>query len=328
MTSKYYLPWLVALALAVGCSDDSTDKPTPDAGADAKVTTDDAKVTNEASTPDKGSTPDTTKSTKLTVAAVQYGGGNYTYASGCSDDICGLGYYIKEAAQKGASLIVTPEYAQSQKTAELSPKVGDAPAQSANWKDGGIIKTYAKLADTLNVTLVFNLITQEGTGSSAKLYNTSVAVGPDGKVVGRHYKYQLFSNESSQLTPGPDLKTSYFTTAAGKAALMICADAQCLVNGLTINSDCTSHSATMLKALFSGKPKLLLFSAFWTVGGTSMWASLNVQKKLAMQGVWVIAANTTKGQGYGGGIWKPGGDALKTVQNAKPTVVMGDIPIK
>ena len=41
-----------------------------------------------------------------------------------------------------------------------------------------------------------------------------------------------------------------------------------------------------------------------------------------------LAANTTAGQGYGGGIWKPGGTALKIVQDSKPSVVVGDIPLR
>jgi len=299
--------------LALSCSGGDSEKdggpaPRPDKG-----------------TPDKSTTPDVRPAGIYRVAAVQYSSGQYGKVDGCTSDICALTKLTEQAAGQGAQLVVTPEYATDQGLSEPAPKVGDTPGSDGKWKEGSIAKTYAKLADKLDIISVFNLITEDQAG---KLYNTDVAVGPDGKVLARHYKFELFGGESSLLTPGPDIATSFFDTPVGKAGLLICADAQCIVTNLQASPDCSSHAITLLKEYFAKKPKMVVFSAAWTIGGTGIWAAMNVQQKVAKDGnVWFVGANNIAGDGRGGGIWKPGGEQLKTTQSATPTVVMGDIPL-
>ena len=318
--SKYSLMTMLVALVAVSCSDD-----------DVKAGNQDGSVGKEAGTPDKGPTPDSAppKPTSLKVAAVQYTSGDYTSAKGCSDDICGLTYYIKEAAGKGATLIVTPEYSQDQKVAEQAPMIGDKPATDSKWSSAKLLPAFAKLADELNVTLILNLVTQEGSGSSAKLYNTSVALDKEGKAVARHYKFELFGGEATQLTVGPDTKTSLLDTAAGKAAILICADAQCIVTKLSAGQSCTAHSVTLLTELFlQKKPKLVLFSAAWTIpAGNAPWGSIEVLKQIAQNNVWVVAAGNTRSKGLGGGVWKPGGEVVKSTTSTVPSVIVAEIPI-
>ncbi len=316
----YGIPLAALLMVALwGCSDDDVD-----------LQADSAPVAKDAgTTPDKKAKPDAAL-THLKVAAVQYGATDYSTVKGCSDDICGLSYHIRAAAKAKARLVVTPEYFQKQKYAEMSPSVGDKPGSDSRWKQGSAVKTFSALADQLNITLVYNLITQVGSGSSAKLYNTAVAVGPDGKVVARHYKFQLFGSESKQLTVGDSIKSSFFQTPAGRAGLLICADAQCVVTNMSVSVDCTSHSVSMLKSYFATKPRLVLFSSFWTVGSSNpTWWSLKIQEKLARQGkVWLVVANTTKGAGSGGGIYDPTGKVIKQVDKSAPVILYADIPLK
>ena len=313
------LSLLLAGALALGCSDDTDN--------DA-----DAGLADLGLTADTGPKPDKagSKPTSFKVGAIQYTKGDFIAASGCFDDLCGLGFFIKKAAKEGAMLVVLPEYSLSQKTAEQAPNIGDKPATDAKWKSAKFLPGFAKLADEQNLTVVVNLITQVGSGSAAKLYNTNVALDKDGKVIGRHYKFQLFSNEASQLTAGPDLKTTFFDTPAGKAGMLICADAQCIVTGLNTSVDCSAHSVKLLKEYFmQQKPKLVLFSAAWTIPSGSTWGSLDVQKKIAKDGnVWLVGAGNTKSGGPGGGVWKPGGTPVKTTTASVPSVIYAVLPLK
>ena len=310
-----------ALLLTLACSDDT------DADTDAGVATADSS----APTPDKTVTPDKGKLTVLKVAAVQYGGGTFATAPSCFDDLCGLTHYIKEAAKNKALVVTTPEYALGiyQKTYEPAPKIGDMPATAAAYKDTKITKTLAKLADEQNITLTFNLQTKD----SAGYYNTLIAIDDTGKVVAYHHKFQLFGTEGKTLIPGKSNKESFFDTPAGKAGLLICADVQCIINGMNVNTDCTAHAKTMLMEYFNiYKPKVVLFSAYWTVGptnGNKMWWALTVQETVAKQGnAWVVAANTTNGAGKGGGIYKPGGAIVKQTEASTPSVIYAEIPIK
>lgn len=306
------LSFFAALQLAA-CSDDSGGTPSSDARVDQQVAGD-ISVDGPAAT-------------ALKVAAVQYSEGNHSAVANCDDDICGVEHFIREAAGNGATIIATPEYSQDQSTAELAPAIGDTPATDSRWAEGTITKTYAKLAAELKVTVIFNLIAQEGEGTTAKLYNTNLAVDPTGKVISRHYKFQLFGGEDQQLSPGQTIADSFFQTPSGLAGMMICADAQCIVTKLNATPDCTTHSVQMIKDYFAKKPKIIFFSSFWTVGGTGIWAALNVQKQVAIDGdVWLVAANNTAGQGKGGAIFKPGGEEVTKHFSDKPAVIYAEIP--
>lgn len=279
------------------------------------------------STPQSDAQVDNGASSALKVAGVQYSSGDYSHVENCDDDICGLSHFVREAATAGATIIATSEYSQDQDVSELSPAIGDNPATDARWEDGSITKSFSKLAAELNITLTFVLIVHDTEDANASLFNAAYAVGPDGSVLARHYKFQLFGSEAAQLTAGDNIVGSFFETPAGLAGLMICADAQCIVTGLTQTPDCTAHSIEMLKAYFQKEPKLIFFSAYWTVGGTSMWAALNVQKQVAVDGaVWLIAANNTQGDGKGGAIYDPQGTQIDIHAESVPGIVYGEIP--
>lgn len=313
---------LLSLALLgfVACGNDSGQ--TPDGGGAADV----AVADQQQTTPDTGPAP-----TAYKMAAVQYSSGNYSYAPDCADDNCGVTYFMREAVKNGARLVVSPEAVLDQEAAELPPEIGDIPADDARWAEGTLLKHFSKLARELKAIVVFQLITQE----NGNLYNTSVALGENGQTLARHYKFQLFGGESGYYTPGPDLSRAFFDTPAGRAGLMICADAQCimvavLAGSFTVTPDCTQHSIDMTKEYFLSekKPDIVLFSAFWTVGSGS-WAAMNMQKEVAQQtDVWLVGSNNTAGDGRGGGIFKPGGELLTSHVSAEPGIIYGELPFK
>jgi predicted amidohydrolase len=311
--------WSLILALTLtfsaGCSTDNGEEP---GDPDGSILL------------DKGATPDNKVDplpTSYKVAAVQYGSGDYSkQTQSCSDDLCGLSAYIRTAAKNKAKLVVVPEYSTGQKAYEPSPKIGDKPATDSRWASGSIIKTFAKLADELEITLVFNLITEDG----STRYNTNLAVDKEGEVVARHYKFQLFAGEASKYTPGPSVNTSFFDTPAGRAGMLICADAQCVVTGLKTSTDCSAHAVTQLQTFFGKKPDLVVFSALWTVGPSNpSWYSVAVQAQIATGAkVWVVGANTTEGAGYGGGIFDPTGKEVAVSKKPTPAIMYAEIPFK
>ncbi|MCC6746054.1 MAG: carbon-nitrogen hydrolase family protein [Deltaproteobacteria bacterium] len=315
---------LAAIPMLCACSSSSG------ASSDGAPPSGDARASRDGgAASDRGASPDAAATT-FRVAGVQYADGDFSKVPGCGDDLCGLTHFVKDAAKKGARLVVTPEYAIDQKTSEPAPAKGDALTTDARFTDGSILRTLGKLADELNVTLVFNLITQEGSGGAAKLHNTQVAVGPDGKVLARHYKFHLFGGEGKQLAPGTHVTENYFDTPVGKAGLLICADIQCSVNG--VGPDCAADEMKLLQEFVAQKPALALFSAYWTVGpanaGSSIWWPLNVQKNFATQTkMFVVAANTTKAPGAGGGIFDPEGATLASSELNTPAVVLADLPL-
>jgi len=267
----------------------------------------------------------------IKVAGVQYGHGSADKVGSCADDNCAVTQLVTEAAAQGAKIIVTSEYALDQTKAEPSPEVGDLPATDDTWDDGSLQRTYSRLADELNVVLIIDLITQTGTGEEAKLYNTQVAFDHRGQVVARHYKFHLFGGEKAQYTPGDSFEHNFFDTPAGKMGLLICADIQCVVNG--VGADCSAVEWQKLKEFTANKPDAVFFSAYWTVGEPSgaheVWWPTNVQRKYAEQAkAWVIAANTTVGAGRGGGIFEPDGTVVEQTTSDVPSVIYGELPKK
>jgi len=272
----------------------------------------------------KGPIADLPPLTSYKVAAIQYDG-DYATVAGCSDDLCGITSYVKEAKKSGALLVVAAEGAISQKTYETSPNLGDHPGGDSRWSEGTIIKTMSKLADDENLTLVFHLRVLEG---STK-YSASIAVDPTGEVIARHYKFDLYTGET--VTPGTSVDKSFFETPAGKAGMLICADVECLVTGLKPTENCAATSPDILKAFAAQKPSIVVFSTAWTIPGDESWpwSIKAVLKNIATSfQSYVVAANSTHGGGPGGGVYKPDGTAITSDFSGKPMVLYAELPLK
>lgn len=247
---------------------------------------------------DASAAPDLTPS-GVKVAAIQYGPGDHSHVESCSDDVCGLLHHVDLAAAGGALLVVTPEYALDQSTAEPAPAVGSDSAAAAS----ALVRTFGARAKQHGIHLVLDLLTSSGGAT----HNTQVAFGPDGKVVALHHKFNLFQNEVTYLTPGTDV--SVFSTPLGPVGLLICADIYgdpTLVNKLT---------QTL-------QPRVVALSLFW-VKAVPENAYYFFSKAY---GVYLLAANTTKAPGQGGGIYDPEGEPLAHAGAQAPSVVLAEIP--
>jgi predicted amidohydrolase len=289
-----------------------------------KATTKDKGTTKDLGSPPKDVylPPDLPIAGSIKVAAVQYGPGLHGFAPGCSNDVCGLSYFVTQAKNNGALYIVTPEGALPQQTAELSPNLGDKPT---TWTSSPLLKSMSTLADDLGVTVLFNLILQEGSGSAAKLYNSEVAVDGSGTVVSRHYKYYLYGEAG--ITPGTSC-CDLFQTPVGQAGSLICADINCIVD-LKAVGNCTTTALNLMNSYASKKPQITFFSSFWMSTGSldPYWQPNQVQSKFAKHAsTYMVAANIIYKDYHGGGVYRPDGTPISVVNTTTPGIAYAVIP--
>lgn len=125
---------------------------------------------------------------------------------------------IREAAAGGARIVVTTEcfldgYAIKDKSIPLE----EYRALGEPIPDGKYFRKLAALAAELKIHLVAGLTEADGD----LRYNTSVLIGPDGKLIGKYRKHAL-EHELVRNTPGTN--TPAFGTPFGRLGMMICAD--------------------------------------------------------------------------------------------------------
>ncbi|MGE3313930.1 MAG: carbon-nitrogen hydrolase family protein [Planctomycetaceae bacterium] len=139
---------------------------------------------------------------------------------------------VREAAAKGAQLVVTPEGVlegylinvvneekDPARKAELTKKFYEI----AEPLDGPYIQRFLKLTDELNVHLILGFLEREG----ETFYNTAALLGPDGKLVGRYHKThfaQGYDINPKGYIPGDEYPV--FNIGSLKVGMMICFDRQ------------------------------------------------------------------------------------------------------
>jgi predicted amidohydrolase len=128
---------------------------------------------------------------------------------------------IARAAGHGARLVVAPEASMHEFG---SPDVPLAPV--AEPLDGAFVTGLREEARRHAVTVVAGMFEQVGASDLA--YNTVVAVGPDGELVGRYRKQHLFDSlgwlESKRLAPGDPAERLVFDCGGVTVGVMTCYD--------------------------------------------------------------------------------------------------------
>jgi predicted amidohydrolase len=120
--------------------------------------------------------------------------------------------FVEQAAARGADIVCLPE-------GITAVGNGLSYAQAAEAVPGPTTEFLGDLARRLHVWIVAGLYERSG----ARLYNTAVLVGRDGKLVGRYRKMSLPDEEiEGGITPGSE--TPVFETDFGRVGLMICWD--------------------------------------------------------------------------------------------------------
>ena len=125
---------------------------------------------------------------------------------------------IRRATAGGAKIVVTTEcFLDGYAIADKSIPLETYRALGEPIPEGKYFKRLAALADELNVHLVAGMLEADG----EKRYNTTVLIGPDGKLIGRYHKQKL-GHESVRNSPGKE--SLVFEIRYGRVGLMICAD--------------------------------------------------------------------------------------------------------
>jgi len=141
---------------------------------------------------------------------------------------------IRMAANVGAKVVVTPEYGntgnhiQVDERRHASTTIPAPPTALPLWEmeDDGIdayLVSYARLANELGIYIVTNTLECEDKGGERNYYNTMVAIDPEGKVVARYRKINLYMVEYMLETSGDE--TCSFDTPWGRFGLLLCFDA-------------------------------------------------------------------------------------------------------
>lgn len=138
-----------------------------------------------------------------------------------------LDRYIVEAALHGAKLVVTPEFAtvgypdipalpaeedDYQSRDDIAPYVEPVPGPTTNH--------FARLAKQLGIYLHIGL--PEVDVATQEYFNSVVVLNPQGEVIARYRKMNLWDGEEKFLSPGTD--PILYTSPFGNVGLAVCAD--------------------------------------------------------------------------------------------------------
>ena len=135
--------------------------------------------------------------------------------------------YVREAAGKGAQMIITPEFSivgypyhpslppeedNFQNRQEITPYVESIPGPSITY--------FSALAKELKVYLHVGLAEVEA--GTSKYFNTVIALDPQGNVAAKYHKIHLYQVERQFLSEGTEPVT--YGSAFGKVGIVVCSD--------------------------------------------------------------------------------------------------------
>ncbi|HET6818762.1 MAG TPA: carbon-nitrogen hydrolase family protein [Mycobacteriales bacterium] len=133
-----------------------------------------------------------------------------------------LGELVGQAAALGATLVVAPECSMHGFGSADTPL-----APVAEPLDGAFVTGLKKCASRHSVTVVAGMF-EPVEGDAARAYNTVVAVGPDGELIGRYRKQHLFDAlgwfESKRLEAGSVDERLVFDCGEFTVGVMTCYD--------------------------------------------------------------------------------------------------------
>lgn len=246
------------------------------------------------------STPTAPSGDPVVIAAIQIGAPDEQLTEACDDDdhTCMAEQLVERAATQGADVVILPEYALDQHEDEPDPEVGGSPGD-----DQPVLSRFAAAAEAAGIYLFVHLTTEGAPGG--ELFSTLVALGPDGTVVAKHHKIELYGPERATLTPGT--APTAVDTPFGRVGMLICAD---------LYADPSVH-----RALAALDVDIVVVANQWTVAGATRWQAAFARD----WNVHLAAANDATGPGRGGGVFGPDGRALAVHQEPTSAVVVATI---
>jgi len=246
--------------------------------------------------------PDQSQPT-VTVAAINYTGFPLEddAPDPCGGDpACQVEMMVREAAERGAQLVVVSEYAFDGIDPEHDAWVGHRPLPNAPLQ-----YQFGKLAEELGIYLVVPLETYRGEAT----FMTQVAFDDDGVAVAKHHKMVLYGEEADHLTPGTTIDV--FESPFGRVGLLLCSD---------LYAD-PEHHERMVR---EGGARMVALSSVWTAEGALRWQAAFARD----WDVTVVAANGAGAEGRGGGIFSHRGKPLGVADTGYDEIVVRDVPIR
>jgi predicted amidohydrolase len=186
-----------------------------------------------------------------------------------------------EAGARGANLMVFPEC-----FAFFGRHDGDKMAVAEVLDDarpGPILSALADLATRHRAHVIGGGMPERAPGEERRAYNTSVAVGPDGKIAARYRKIHLFDVD----VPGGQVHRESDGTVAGSEPVVVPVGERRV--GLTVCYDVRFPELYRRLAFDHGADVLTVPAAFTAVTGKAHWHVLLRARAIESQ-AWVVAA--------------------------------------
>jgi len=231
----------------------------------------------------------------------------------------GLAGWVREAAARGAKIVVLPEaavsgYADLDRdvfwSSEAAPGPGFLPAASvAETIDGASVRFFSGLARDRAIYLTVPFVEQ----ADGKFYNSVALLGPDGSVRIHYRKQHLWTvADPSWVTPG-DRGTPVIDTEYGRIGVMVCFDVNYLLPEFREKS-----------------ADIVLHCVAWY----GPWFDIPFNRRVREAGVWLVLANWTfpgekAWRGAGGSrIINRDGDVVARIgQDYGDGIVLADLPL-
>lgn len=160
--------------------------------------------------------PDHVPGDDLAIAVAQFAPG-----ADAAKNLSKIGALAERAADRGARLVVFPEY-----SSFFVHPLGPAFVEAAESLDGAFVSELAALASSLDIFVVAGLV--EKSSEVDKFSNTLVAVAPDGALVATYRKQHLYdafgATESDWVTPGSTDAPETFDLDGFTVGLQTCYD--------------------------------------------------------------------------------------------------------
>jgi len=193
-----------------------------------------------------------------------------------------IGRFVARAVERGAGLVVLPEYA-----SWFAPELGPEWLGEGEMLDGGFVGALGALAETHGVHLVAGMV--EAAGAPGRVHNTLVAVAPGAGLVATYRKLHLYDafgmRESEWIAPGEIGEPELFDWEGVRVGLQTCYDVR---------------FPEVSRRLVDAGAELLLVPAEWVRGPLKEhhWRTL-VTARAIENTVYVAAADHTPPIGVG-----------------------------
>ena len=132
-----------------------------------------------------------------------------------------IGVAVEQAAAAGSSLVILPEYAMYEKRA-----VDATFAEIAEPIDGAFGREVSTLARSHGISIIAGMV--EANPADPRPFNTLVAFGPDGGLLGRYRKIHLYDSagfhESAWISPSERSGATVLEVDGMHLGLMTCSD--------------------------------------------------------------------------------------------------------